>query len=65
MNHVEMYCILILSILCIHMCSLSCVDAFSEQLEAEEEQQIDERTLLDIFGEVAKEHLTQRVVSGR
>jgi len=29
----------------------------------EEEQELDDRTLLDIFGEVTKEYLTQRVVS--
>ena len=40
------------------------VQAFSEHLEAaEEEHQFDDRTLLDMFGEGAKEFLTKQVVS--
>ena len=43
---------------------LSSVDGFSEHLEAaEEENQFDDRTLLDMFGEGAKEFLTKQVVS--
>ena len=39
------------------------VEGFSEHLEAaEEENQFDERTLLDMFGEGAKEFLTKQVV---
>ena len=39
------------------------VDGFSEHLEAaEEEHQFDDRTLLDVFGERAKEVLTKQVV---
>ena len=39
------------------------VDGFSEHLEAaEEENQFDDRTLLDMFGEGAKEFLTKQVV---
>jgi hypothetical protein len=40
------------------------VNAFSEQLDAAEEEHLyDDRTLLDIFGEVAKEYFTKSVVS--
>lgn len=40
------------------------VNAFSEQLDAAEEEHLyDDRTLLDMFGEVAKEYFTKRVVS--
>jgi hypothetical protein len=40
------------------------VRAFSDQLDAAEEEHLfDDRTQLDIFGEVAKEYFTKRVVS--
>lgn len=42
------------------------VEGFSEHLEAaEEENQFDDRTLLDMFGEGAKEFLTKQVVRNR
>ena len=45
---------------------LPTVNGFSEHLEAaEEEQQYDDRTLLDMFGEGAKEFLTKEVVRSR
>ena len=50
------------SVLLLLLFSLS-VDGFSEHLEAaEEENQFDDRTLLDMFGEGAKEFLTKQVV---
>mmetsp|Transcript_8516 Transcript_8516/g.14125 ORF Transcript_8516/g.14125 Transcript_8516/m.14125 type:complete len:217 (+) Transcript_8516:167-817(+) len=42
---------------------LSRVNAFSEQLDAAEEEHLyDDRTLLDMFGEVAKEYFTKNVI---
>ena len=43
--------------------AVASVDGFSEHLEAaEEEHQFDDRTLLDVFGERAKEVLTKHLV---
>ena len=55
-----------LSFFTIFLCGLPLlsVDGFSEHLEAaEEENQFDDRTYLDMFGEGAKEFLTKQVVS--
>lgn len=63
MARIELRLMLLLLLLSLGDWFLLSVEGFSEHLEAaEEENQFDDRTLLDMFGEGAKEFLTKQVV---